>query len=75
MYSTSGIPSSPSAVFPSKLELFSTGAVTVNGLSNAVQFGVAVEGKLSYFTPSSGSVEFVTTGENKASVELEGDSR
>ena len=72
VYATAGIPASPSATFPSKMKLFDSGATSVSGLSNAIQFAVANEGKLSYFTPSAGSVAFVETGERKVSVEIEG---
>ena len=54
------------------MELFSTGSTTVSGLSNVTQFAVAVDGKLSYFAPSLGSVAFAALGERKVSVEIEG---
>lgn len=55
------------------VELFSNASTTVTDLVNVVQFAVANEGKLSYFSPSTGSVAFVETGERKVSIEIEGD--
>ncbi|XP_065066412.1 uncharacterized protein LOC135692255 [Rhopilema esculentum] len=71
VYATAGVPAFPTGTFPTKMELFSTGSATINGLSNVIKFAVEVDGKLSYFSPSSGKVSFVETGERKASMEVE----